>query len=80
MSTSESTGRSPESHGAELRQNPLHTGISRVLAALGAGLDNGAERNLPAIFEREVRQLVEARDVRLREVPARYQARLVTPT
>ena len=80
MSMSESTGRSPESHGAEPRQDPLHTGISRVLAALGAGLDNGAERNLPAIFEREVRQLVEARDVRLREVPARYQARLVTPT
>ena len=64
MSTTESTGRSPDSHGPEeRRQDPLHTGISRVLAALGAGLDNGAERNLPAIFEREVRQLVEARDV-----------------
>ena len=80
MSTTEPTGRSPESRGLERLHDPLHTGISRVLAALGAGLDNGAERNLPAIFEREVRQLVEARDVRLREVPARYQARLVTPT
>ena len=80
MSTTESTDRSPESHGPEGLHDPLHAGISRVLAALGAGLDKGAERNLPAIFEREVRQLVDARDVRLREVPARYQARLVTPT
>ena len=80
MSTTDPTGRSPESRGPERFHDPLHSGISRVLAALGAGLDNGAERNLPAIFEREVRQLVEARDVRLREVPARYQARLVTPT
>jgi transcriptional regulator with PAS, ATPase and Fis domain len=80
MSTTEPTGRSPEARGPERLHDPLHSGISRVLAALGAGLDNGAERNLPAIFEREVRQLVEARDVRLREVPARYQARLVTPT
>jgi transcriptional regulator with PAS, ATPase and Fis domain len=80
MSTSESNGRSMDSRPGERRDDPLHNGISRVLAALGAGLDNGAERNLAAIFEREVRQLVEAREIRLREVPARYQARLVTPT
>ena len=39
-----------------------------------------ADRNLPAIFEREVQQLVDAGDVRLREIPPRYHARLVTPT
>jgi transcriptional regulator with PAS, ATPase and Fis domain len=80
MSTSESSGHPTHPRPDDRRDEPLQKGISRVLAALGAGLDNGAERNLAAIFEREVRQLVEARDVRLREVPARYQARLVTPT
>jgi DNA-binding NtrC family response regulator len=80
MSTTEPTGHSSSSHGSERAHDLLHAGISRVLAALGAGLDNGAERNLAAIFERELRQLIDAREVRLREMPARYQARLVTPT
>src|SRR5690349_15961984 len=53
--------------------------LRRILTALGAGLRSGAERDLSAIFEHELRQLLAIRGVRLREVPARYQARLVTP-
>jgi transcriptional regulator with PAS, ATPase and Fis domain len=40
----------------------------------------GAEGGLAAVFERHVEQLLSIRAVRLREIPARYQARLVTPT
>ena len=54
--------------------------LRRILTALGAGLRHGAERDLSSIFEHELRQLLAIRGVRLREVPARYQARLVTPT
>jgi two-component system, NtrC family, response regulator HydG len=55
--------------------------LRRVLAALSAGLgDAAAERDLPSIFEQQVRQHFSMRAVRLREVPARYHARLVTPT
>ena len=58
--------------GAELRQ---------VLAALGAGLmQPGGDRDLPSIFERELQRALAVRTVRLREIPPRYQARLVTPT
>jgi transcriptional regulator with PAS, ATPase and Fis domain len=35
---------------------------------------------LPGIFEHHVQRLLSMRSVRLREVPAHYQARLVTPT
>src|SRR4029078_7290285 len=38
------------------------------------------EDDLEAQFEQHVRQLLGLRSVRLREVRARYQARLVTPT
>jgi transcriptional regulator with PAS, ATPase and Fis domain len=62
---------SPATSAADLR---------RILTALGAGLRHGAERDLSSIFEHELRQLLAIRGVRLREVPARYQARLVTPT
>jgi DNA-binding NtrC family response regulator len=80
MSTTDLKDDADSSPVLARQHDGLQSGIARVLAALGAGLDNSAERNLPAIFEREVRQLVDARDIRLREVPARYQARLVTPT
>ena len=53
--------------------------LRRILTALGAGIRHGAERDLSSIFEHELRQLLAVRGVRLREVPARYQARLVTP-
>mgnify|MGYP003339663416 CR=1 FL=1 len=55
--------------------------LRHVLAALGAGLVKAAGHpDLPSIFEQQVQQLLSMRAVRLREVPARYHARLVTPT
>ncbi len=80
MSTTDLKDDAERSPTVTRQPGGLQSGIARVLAALGAGLDSTTDRNLPAIFEREVRQLVDARDIRLREVPARYQARLVTPT
>ena len=53
----------------------------QVVAAVSAALARPAvEGGLPGIFERQVEQLLSVRAVRLREIPARYQARLVTPT
>jgi hypothetical protein len=64
--------RSSWGSGTELRQ---------VLAALGAGLArDGNDRDLPSIFERELQRALAVRTIRLREIPPRYQARLVTPT
>jgi DNA-binding NtrC family response regulator len=61
-----------------------HVGVSElreVLEAIGASLARSAGHNdLEATFEQQVRQLLDLRAVRLREVRARYQARLVTPT
>ena len=55
--------------------------LRQVIAALGNGIEReGAERDLPGIFERQVQHLLSMRTVRLREIPSRYQARLVTPT
>jgi hypothetical protein len=38
------------------------------------------ERSLQGLFEHQFRRVLSVRTVRLREIPARYQARLVTPT
>ena len=54
--------------------------LRRVLAALSTGLANPASGSLAEVFERQLQQLLSMRDVRLREIPTRYQARLVTPT
>ena len=55
--------------------------LRRVLEALGAALaSNVPLDDLAATFEQHVRQSLDLRAVRLREVRARYQARLVTPT
>ena len=55
--------------------------IGQVLRALGDSLVGDAvERDLQAAFEREVQRIAQVRVVRLREIPARYHARLVTPT
>ena len=57
------------------------TELRHVVAAVSAALAQPpADDNLAAIFERQVQQLLSMRAVRLREIPARYQARLVTPT
>ena len=55
--------------------------LRQVVAAVSAALARpAAEGGLPSIFERQVEQLLSIRAVRLREVPTRYHARLVTPT
>jgi two-component system, NtrC family, response regulator HydG len=55
--------------------------LRHVLSALVAGLRRMTpERDLQAVFEQELQQLLSIRTVRLREIPTRYQARLVTPT
>ena len=57
------------------------TDLRDVVAAVSAALAQPPVHDtLQAIFERQVQQLLAVRAVRLREVPARYQARLVTPT
>jgi transcriptional regulator with PAS, ATPase and Fis domain len=55
--------------------------VGQVLRALGAALVGDlVDRDLRAVFEQEVRRVLGIRSVRLREIPARYHARLVTPT
>src|SRR5687767_8301482 len=57
------------------------TNVQQVIAALGNAIVRSTEeRDLAGVFEREVERLLSMRAVRLREIPARYQARLVTPT
>ncbi len=52
-----------------------------LLMALGSVIAQGSpEQDLVAAFEREVQRLLRMRSVRLREIPVRYQVRLVTPT
>ncbi len=67
--------------GARSRNGACRNDLRQVLAALGGALVRSAtDRDLPAVFEQQVQQLLAVRAVRLREIPARYQARLVTPT
>ena len=55
--------------------------VRSVLAALGAALSEPSmDRDLASVFEQQVRQMIGSANVRLREIPARYQVRLVTPT
>src|SRR6188508_2861690 len=55
--------------------------LRQVLSALSAGLAGDAgPQDLPGIFERELQRALSVRAVRLREIPPRYHARLVTPT
>ena len=66
------------------------TGVSRssssgdltsIIAAISDGLaQQDRPPDLPGIFERELQRALAIRSVRLREIPARYRARLVTPT
>ncbi len=66
---------------ARTRTGACRADLRQVLAALAAALGRtGAERDLSLVFEQQVQQLLAMRAVRLREIPARYQARLVTPT
>jgi hypothetical protein len=60
---------------------PKAIDLRHVVAAVSAALAQPpSDDSLAAVFERQVQQLLSMRAVRLREIPARYQARLVTPT
>jgi transcriptional regulator with PAS, ATPase and Fis domain len=55
--------------------------VQELLASLaGALAQSTTEQDLIAVFEREVQRVLRMRAVRLREIPIRYQVRLVTPT
>ena len=55
--------------------------LRQLLVALGTALGTGlSTEDFEGAFEQHVRQMLGLRSVRLREVRARYQARLVTPT
>src|SRR5262245_50467066 len=67
--------------GAEPRAGDNVASLRRILEALGTALASQApHHDLGATFEQHVRQALDLRAVRLREVRDRYQARLVTPT
>jgi transcriptional regulator with PAS, ATPase and Fis domain len=56
-------------------------GLNPVIAAVSAGLaHHDHPPDLQGIFERELQRVLSIRTVRLREIPPRYRARLVTPT
>ncbi len=58
-----------------------NTDLREVVAAVSAALAQPyVEGHLSAIFEQHVQRLLAVRTIRLREIPSRYQARLVTPT
>jgi DNA-binding NtrC family response regulator len=66
--------------GADGPERPVAS-LRQVLEALGTALASSAPHDdLGATFEKHVRQALDLRAVRLREVRTRYQARLVTPT
>jgi transcriptional regulator with PAS, ATPase and Fis domain len=55
--------------------------LREVLAALATALGgDAAEHDLTSTFEQALQRTLAFRAVRLREIPTRYQARLVTPT
>jgi transcriptional regulator with PAS, ATPase and Fis domain len=65
----------------EMRGARAPGALRQVLTALSAGLAGEAgPQDLPGIFERELQRALSVRAIRLREIPPRYNARLVTPT
>jgi transcriptional regulator with PAS, ATPase and Fis domain len=55
--------------------------MQQIIATLGSAVAHiGSDHDLIVVFEREVQRLLRMRAVRLREIPTRYQVRLVTPT
>ena len=64
-----------------VRRRDRRADLRQVLGALAHGLvERLDDRTLQSVFERELTQILPARSVRLREIPTRFQARLVTPT
>jgi DNA-binding NtrC family response regulator len=66
---------------ARTRRGERRADLRRVIHAVAATLlRRPADGALQGAFEQALSRLVSARSVRIREVPTRYQARLVTPT
>jgi transcriptional regulator with PAS, ATPase and Fis domain len=64
-----------------LRRQDRRVDLRQVVRALAASiLSRQDDRTLPVVLEQALAHVVPARSIRLREVPTRYQARLVTPT
>src|SRR5262245_47278404 len=81
MSVGEVYSANGEGIGRPPRSHERLSSLRQVLVALGAALTaSTGQGDLETVFERQVRQLLDLRTVRLREVRTRYQARLVTPT
>jgi two-component system NtrC family response regulator len=81
MSTVDNVIPMPPARSGGGRDDAPRPDLRQVLSALVAGLSRlTPERGLQAVFEQQVQQALAMRSVRLREVPARYHARLVTPT
>ena len=63
-----------------MRRGERRSDLRQVIRAVAATLvTRHDERTLPSVFEQALAQVVPARTIRLREMPSRYQARLVTP-
>src|SRR5919108_2428674 len=63
------------------RRGERRADLRQVMRAVVAGLSGALDRRpLPRLFEQELSRVVPARCIRLREIPTRCQARLVTPT
>jgi DNA-binding NtrC family response regulator len=63
------------------RRGERRADLRQIVTALAAELIRPPEdRGLQRVFEQELSRVVPARSIRLREVPMRFQARLVTPT
>ena len=64
-----------------MRRGERRADLRQVVRALAAAISSRQdERALPTVFEQALAHVVPIRSIRLREVPNRYQARLVTPT
>jgi transcriptional regulator with PAS, ATPase and Fis domain len=60
---------------------PQHADLRDVVYALSAALSSPqTDHSLSSVFEQQVQRMLSVRAVRLREIPSRYHARLVTPT
>jgi transcriptional regulator with PAS, ATPase and Fis domain len=67
--------------GIGVRRGERRADLRQVIRAVASTfLSRQDERTLPSVFEQALAHVVPVRSVRLREVPTRYQTRLVTPT
>jgi transcriptional regulator with AAA-type ATPase domain len=67
--------------GISVRRGERRADLRQVIRAVASTLlSRQDDRTLPSIFEQALARVLPVRSIRLREVPSRYQVRLVTPT